>query len=112
MPAQAGRRPHRGGFLEVCATQSAAPAVAPWADYAKERIDIAYESNRERDAMMDTARTWVEAREGRVRSVKDGGVRLDLAGPWTLAQPSRTEPLLRVYAEAKDAARASDLANE
>jgi len=39
------------------------------------------------------------------------GYRLNYDDAWVLARPSGTEPVVRVYAEARDAGRASALAD-
>jgi phosphomannomutase/phosphoglucomutase len=49
------------------------------------------------------------AREADVEADTIDGYRLDYGDAWVLARPSGTEPVIRVYAEAREQARAQAL---
>ena len=58
--------------------------------------------------MLDAIERYAEAADADVDTTD--GYRLDYGDGWVLARPSGTEPVVRVYAEARDHERASDLA--
>ena len=57
------------------------------------------------------ARAAFAARPGAVLNDSDG-LRVDLPGAWVAVRASNTEPILRVFSEARDAATADALVNE
>jgi phosphomannomutase/phosphoglucomutase len=97
-------------FCELLADAPASDVVADYGGYHNVRRNIPHTSPEERAAM-------VEAIE-RVASETDAdldttdGYRFEYDDAWVLARPSGTEPLVRVYAEARERARAEDLAAE
>ncbi|AFZ72887.1 phosphoglucosamine mutase [Natronobacterium gregoryi] len=95
-------------FLELVAERPVSEIVAPYGGYANVRRNIEYESTAERDAMLDAAANHAHAADADLNT-RDG-YRLDYGDAWVLARPSGTEPLVRIYAEARDAGRANDLA--
>ena len=95
-------------FLELVATEPASAVVAPYDGYENVRENIAYGSDAERTAILDAIATFAEESEADV--TRQDGYRLDYGDGWVLARPSGTEPLVRVYAEARDADRAEELA--
>ncbi|WP_440772288.1 phosphoglucosamine mutase [Natronorubrum sp. DTA28] len=97
-------------FLELVAERPVSEIVAPYDDYANVRYNIEYESTAERDAMIDAAANHAQASDAELNT-RDG-YRLDHGDAWVLARPSGTEPLVRIYAEARDADRANELAEE
>ncbi|SEH17704.1 phosphomannomutase / phosphoglucomutase [Natronorubrum sediminis] len=97
-------------FLELVADRPASEIVAPYDDYANVRFNIEYESTAERDAMIDAAANHAQESDAELNT-RDG-YRLDHGDAWVLARPSGTEPLVRIYAEARDGARAQELAEE
>ncbi|WP_440766572.1 phosphoglucosamine mutase [Natronorubrum sp. DTA7] len=97
-------------FLELVAERSVSEIVAPYDDYANVRYNIEYESTAERDAMIDAAANHAQASDAELNT-RDG-YRLDHGDAWVLARPSGTEPLVRIYAEARDGDRANELAEE
>ena len=97
-------------FLELVAERPVSEIVAPYDGYANIRRNIEYESTAERDAMLDAAANHAHEAEADLNT-RDG-YRLDYGDAWVLARPSGTEPLVRIYAEARDADRANELAAE
>ncbi|ELY45678.1 phosphoglucosamine mutase [Natronorubrum sulfidifaciens] len=97
-------------FLELVAERPVSEIVAPYDGYANVRHNLAYESTAERDAMLDAAANHAQSSDADLNT-RDG-YRLDHGDAWVLARPSGTEPLVRVYAEARDTERARELANE
>ncbi|MCU4741180.1 phosphoglucosamine mutase [Halobacteria archaeon AArc-m2/3/4] len=95
-------------FLELVAERPASELVEPYDDYANVRRNIHYESTAERDAMLDAAAN--QAHESDAELNTRDGYRLDHGDAWVLARPSGTEPLVRIYAEARDQSRADGLA--
>ncbi|RQG92705.1 phosphoglucosamine mutase [Natrarchaeobius halalkaliphilus] len=97
-------------FLELVAERSVSEIVSPFDGYANVRHNLEYESTAERDAMLDAAANHAQSADAELNT-RDG-YRLDYGDAWVLARPSGTEPLVRVYAEARDAGRAQELADE
>ncbi|SDR32462.1 phosphoglucosamine mutase [Natronobacterium texcoconense] len=97
-------------FLELVAERPVSEIVAPYDGYANVRRNIEYESTAERDAMLDAAANHAHSADAELNT-RDG-YRLDYGDAWVLARPSGTEPLVRIYAEARDADRANGLAEE
>jgi phosphomannomutase/phosphoglucomutase len=98
-------------FLALLARagQTASEAVAPYDNYANVRRNVAYDSDRQREAMLDAVERT--AREADATLDTTDGYRLDYGDGWVLARPSGTEPVIRVYAEAGDHERAAELAD-
>jgi phosphomannomutase/phosphoglucomutase len=94
-------------FLELVAERPASEVVAPYDDYHNVRENLTYESESERTAMIEA----IEAEAGESDAAVDttDGYRLDFGDAWVLARPSGTEPVVRVYAEAREHDRASTL---
>ncbi|MFP8956540.1 phosphoglucosamine mutase [Natrialbaceae archaeon A-CW3] len=97
-------------FLELVAERPVSEIVAPYDGYANVRRNIDYGSTAERDAMLDAAANQAQAADAELNT-RDG-YRLDHGDAWVLARPSGTEPLVRIYAEARDLERAETLAGE
>ncbi|APW97254.1 phosphoglucosamine mutase [Halobiforma lacisalsi AJ5] len=97
-------------FLELVAERPVSEIAAPYDDYANVRRNIEYESTAERDAMLDAAANHAHSADADLNT-RDG-YRLDYGDAWVLARPSGTEPLVRIYAEARDVDRANGLAEE
>ncbi|MFU8870018.1 phosphoglucosamine mutase, partial [Natronococcus sp.] len=97
-------------FLELAAERPVSEIVAPYSGYANVRRNIEYESTAERDAMLDAAANHAQKADAELNT-RDG-YRLDHGDAWVLARPSGTEPLVRIYAEARDDDRANGLADE
>ncbi|WP_265109351.1 phosphoglucosamine mutase [Halosolutus halophilus] len=97
-------------FLRLVAERPVSEIVAPYDGYANVRRNVEYESTAERDAMLDAAANHAQAADAELNT-RDG-YRLDYGDAWVLARPSGTEPLVRIYAEARDEDRAIDLAED
>ncbi|WP_408956688.1 phosphoglucosamine mutase [Natrinema sp. 74] len=97
-------------FLELVAERPVSELVAPYDGYVNVRRNVAYESTAERDAMLDAAANQAQAADAELNT-RDG-YRLDYGDAWVLARPSGTEPLVRIYAEAREGDRAAELADD
>ncbi|MBZ6494974.1 phosphoglucosamine mutase [Natrinema longum] len=97
-------------FLELVAQRPVSEIVAPYDGYVNVRRNLEYESTAERDAMLDAAANQAQAADADLNT-RDG-YRLDYGDAWVLARPSGTEPLVRIYAEARDADRAERLVDD
>ncbi len=99
-------------FLELVADRPASEVIAPVSGYHNVRLNIAYGDREERDRMLDAVGRLAdrERTEAGAELTTIDGYRLDYGDAWVLARPSGTEPLVRVYAEAGEQARARDLA--
>lgn len=95
-------------FLELVASQPASAVVAPYDDYHNVRENLHHHDDREREAMLEAVAR--AARESDATVDTTDGHRLDYGDGWVLARPSGTEPIMRVYAEARDPDRAAGLA--
>ncbi|MEF8853266.1 MAG: phosphoglucosamine mutase [Haloarculaceae archaeon] len=101
-----------GRFLEILADRDApaSEVVAAHDGYANLRRNLSYDDEDERAAML--AAIEEHAREADADPTTTDGYRLDYGDAWVLARPSGTEPVVRVYAEARSAERARQLADE
>ncbi|SEQ74785.1 phosphoglucosamine mutase [Natrinema salaciae] len=97
-------------FLALVAERPVSEIVAPYDGYVNVRRNIEYESTAERDAMLDAAANQAQAADAELNT-RDG-YRLDHGDAWVLARPSGTEPLVRIYAEAREGDRAEELASD
>ncbi|WP_135854869.1 phosphoglucosamine mutase [Halorussus salinus] len=97
-------------FLELLADRPASEVVAPYDGYHNVRINVEYDTDAERDALLAAAER--EAEESDAETTTLDGYRIDYGDAWVLARPSGTEPMVRIYAEARDEARAEELAAE
>lgn len=97
-------------FLELLAERPASEVIEPYDDYFNVRINIGYEDDVERDAILSTVAE--RSREEDAELTTTDGYRLDYGDAWVLARPSGTEPVVRIYAEATRQERADELAGE
>jgi phosphomannomutase/phosphoglucomutase len=99
-------------FLELLAGASnpASELVAPYTDYHFVRENLVYADDDERVRLLDAAASY--ARDADADLDTTDGYRLDYGDAWVLVRPSGTEPKIRVYAEARDEARATRLATD
>jgi phosphomannomutase/phosphoglucomutase len=97
-------------FLELLADRSASEVVEPYSDYHNVRVNVEYDNDAEREALLGAAEE--RALEADADRTTIDGYRLDYGDAWVLARPSGTEPVVRIYAEATTEERASALAEE
>jgi len=95
-------------FLELLSDRPASEVVAPYDDYENVRINLPYEASATKRAMLEAAERYASEADAEVTTID--GYRLDYGDAWVLTRPSGTEPLVRVYAEARSRDRASELA--
>jgi phosphomannomutase/phosphoglucomutase len=95
-------------FLELVAERPASEVVAPYDSYQNVREKLRYGSGSEREVMMTAAERAAGESDATVDTTD--GFRLDYGDAWVLARPSGTEPVVRVYAEARETDRATELA--
>jgi len=96
-------------FCELVAERPASEVLEPYGGYANLRRDVPYESGAEREAML--AAIERAAADADAALDRTDGARLDYGDAWVLARPSGTEPVVRIYAEARDESRARELAD-
>ncbi|ODR79167.1 phosphoglucosamine mutase [Haladaptatus sp. W1] len=97
-------------FLELLADERASAIVEPYNGYYNVRTNISYTTDAEQDALLAAAER--EAEESNAELNTRDGYRLDFGDAWVLARPSGTEPMVRIYAEARERHRAEELAEE
>ena len=96
-----------GRFLELVVEEPASEIAARFDDYANVRRTVAYDDDGERSAMLDAIE---ETANGAVADLDTtDGWRLEYGDGWVLARPSGTEPVIRIYAEARTEERAAEL---
>ena len=97
-------------FLELLVDARASEVVADYDGYHNVRVNVSYADDAERDAILAAAERT--ATESDVDVNTKDGYRLDYGDAWVLARPSGTEPMVRIYAEARELDRAEALAEE
>ena len=95
-------------FLELLCERSASDLIAEYDGYHTVRHNLGYRDETERDAMVEAIERTARESDASVTDID--GYRLDYGDGWVLARPSGTEPVVRVYAEARSAERAEELA--
>ena len=94
-------------FLSLLTDRPASEVLAPYDGYANVRRNVHYADEAERATLVEAAGEWARGADGEVTTID--GYRVDFGDAWVLARPSGTEPVVRVYAEARKASRATDL---
>jgi phosphomannomutase/phosphoglucomutase len=97
-------------FCELLVDQSASDAVADYGGYHNIRRNIPHADDTERAAMVERIEQIARESDAEVDTID--GYRFDHGDAWVLARPSGTEPVVRVYAEARERARAEELADQ
>ncbi len=97
-------------FLELLVDGRASEVVADYDGYHNVRVNVSYAGDAERDALLAAAERAASEADADVNA-RDG-YRLDYGDAWVLARPSGTEPMVRIYAEARERERAEELAEE
>ncbi|MFT4882240.1 MAG: phosphomannomutase/phosphoglucomutase [Salinirussus sp.] len=95
-------------FLELVAERPASRVVADYDGYHNVREKVGYEDEDERATLLAAVEAVAEWADAELDTTD--GYRLEFADGWVLARPSGTEPVVRVYAEARDPGRARELA--
>ncbi|AAG20336.1 phosphoglucosamine mutase [Halobacterium salinarum] len=96
-------------FLELLADGTpASEVVAPYDDYHNVRVNVDYDTEAQRGALLDAAEA--RALDADADRTTIDGYRLDYGDAWVLVRPSGTEPVVRIYAESTDHERAESLA--
>jgi phosphomannomutase/phosphoglucomutase len=95
-------------FLELLTDATVSEVVEPYTAYVNVRRNLSYDDESELTAMLDAAEAYARAAD--VEAVTVDGHRLDYGDAWVLVRPSGTEPKVRIYAEAREADRAAELA--
>lgn len=95
-------------FCELLTDRPASEVVAPYGGYHNVRHNIHYERAAQREAMVEAIEEAASDADAEVDDTD--GYRLEYGDAWLLARPSGTEPVVRVYAEARDRDRAEELA--
>jgi len=96
-------------FCELVADRPVSDVIAAYDGYHNVRHNVEYADDSQREAMLAA----IEDVAGEAETPVDttDGYRLDYGDAWVLARPSGTEPVIRVYAEARTRERAVDLAD-
>jgi phosphomannomutase/phosphoglucomutase len=97
-------------FLDLLVDRPASEVAAAYDGYVNVRRNLTFADSDERDAMLEAAETHARAADAELTTID--GYRLDYGDAWVLVRPSGTEPLIRLYAEARDEARAKTLLEE
>jgi phosphomannomutase/phosphoglucomutase len=98
-------------FCELLVERAASTLADRYDGYANVRTNVRYGDDTERERLLAAAEAAAseESEQGAELTTIDG-YRLDYGDAWVLIRPSGTEPLIRVYSEARSRERAAELA--
>ncbi|MFC5971525.1 phosphoglucosamine mutase [Halomarina salina] len=96
-------------FLELVAERPASEISAAHAGYHNVRVNVQYGDDAERERLIRAAEAAAHDADAELTTID--GYRLDFGDAWVLVRPSGTEPVVRIYAEARDPDRAQELAD-
>ncbi len=94
-------------FCELIADSTVSDVVAEYDGYHSVQANLTYDTQDQRETMIDAIEQYADAADVEADTID--GYRLDYGDAWVLARPSGTEPVIRVYAEAREQSRASEL---
>ncbi len=94
-------------FLALLTERPASEIVAKYSGYKMVRENVEYANADERRVMLNAAKSYAETADAELTTLD--GYRLDYGDAWVLVRPSGTEPLIRLYAEARNRDRAETL---
>ncbi|MFB6176996.1 MAG: phosphoglucosamine mutase, partial [Halobaculum sp.] len=99
-------------FLELLAEREepVSSVIEPYTDYHNVRINLSYEGDADREAMLTAADRYAASADAEPETID--GYRLDYGDAWVLVRESGTEPKIRIYAEARSESRATELAED
>jgi phosphomannomutase/phosphoglucomutase len=97
-------------LCELVAETPLSELIEPYDGYANVRQNIPYESSEDREQMVGAIERVARESDATVDTID--GYRLDYGDAWVLARPSGTEPVIRVYSEARTHDRAATLVEE
>ena len=97
-------------FCELVAETPARELIEPYDDYYNVRRNLPIDDEASRDSMLTGIESHADSADADLDTTD--GWRLDYGDGWVLARPSGTEPVIRVYAEARSRGRATDLAEK
>ena len=98
-------------LCELVADTAASRLVERYDGYANVRTNVRYSGDAERERLLAAAESAAREQSERGADLTTiDGYRLDYGDAWVLIRPSGTEPLVRVYSEARDPERAEELA--
>jgi phosphomannomutase/phosphoglucomutase len=98
-------------FIELLAAtkRTASEIAADHGGYHNIRRNVGYSDDDERERLLAAAEETARGSDADLTTID--GYRLDYGDGWVLVRPSGTEPVVRLYAEARDRDRAEKLAD-
>ena len=96
-------------FLELLVDRSASEVAAAHSGYHNVRVNVPYRDDAERERLIRAAEETAHDADAELTTID--GYRLDYGDAWVLVRPSGTEPVVRIYAEAREESRAQGLAD-
>jgi phosphomannomutase/phosphoglucomutase len=97
-------------FIELLAgtDRTTSEIAADHSSYHNIRVNVGYNDEEERERLLAAAERAARSDDADLTTID--GYRLDYGDAWVLVRPSGTEPVVRVYAEARERDRAEKLA--